>query len=88
MTSNPAALSRPGACGLRTVEFLMRDAEVPQNGSDGSRFQFMAAPVGDVVLRPFDDRIQISWSPRARLSRLHPSRRSLRVSSPYLKLQP
>ena len=44
--------------------------------------------LGMVVLRPFDDRIQISWSPRARRSRLHASRRSLRVSSPYLKLQP
>jgi len=47
MTSNPAALSRSGGCGSRTVEFLMRDAEVSQDGSDGSRFQLMAAPVGD-----------------------------------------
>lgn len=44
--------------------------------------------LGMVVLPSVDERIQTSWSPRARLSISHPSRRNLRVSSLYLTPQP
>ena len=41
-----------------------------------------------VVLPPVDGRTHISWSPRARVSSSHPSLRSLRASSRYLKPRP